>query len=148
MNRAILGVVLGAALLMGVTAKADDDDRWGDRRGRYGYDDRYERGPGNASRLIGRVLGHLDRVQGRSYDRRDHRQFDHARNDLLRFQDNLARGRFDRGRLDSAIGNIDRVARSRDIHPTDRDRLYRDLEDLRQFRASAQNSNGYGYRRW
>jgi hypothetical protein len=100
------------------------------------YRDPYYRGP-RQNGLIGRVLADLD--SARSYARlngydRDH--FDQARRDLLIFQDHYARGQFDKDRLDGAIENIHHLVDSNRVNPRDRRLLARDMEALRDFRAS------------
>ncbi len=114
------------------------------------YRDPYYRGPRpdgySRGGLIGRVLSDLD--SARSYarlDRHERGHFEHARRDLLVFQDHYARGRFDKDRLDGAIENIHHLVDSDQVHPRNRRLLARDVESLRDFRASR---GGYrdGYR--
>jgi hypothetical protein len=86
--------------------------------------------------VVARVLGHLDRARtGGWWSRGDTHHYEHARNDLMRFQDDLARGRFDQGRLDSAIGHLNHLAGSHQVPPRDRELLARDGYDLREFRS-------------
>jgi hypothetical protein len=114
------------------------------------YRDPYYRGPRPGSyssgAVIGRVLSDLD--SARSYfrvDGHERRHFDQARRDLLIFQDRYARGRFDKGRLDGAIENIRHLANSDQVHPRERRLLARDVEALRDFRASRGAYRGFGY---
>ena len=86
--------------------------------------------------VAGRVLEHLDRVQpGSFWDRGEMKQVEHARNDLYRFRDEMARGHYNRGKLDSAIGHLDHLARSNRVPPREREWFQRDVYDLREFRA-------------
>ena len=83
-----------------------------------------------------RVLEHLERFRPQGYwGRGEANALDHARNDLFRFRDRLAQGRFERGRLDSAIAHLDRLGRSGRVNPRERDWFLRDADDLRAFRA-------------
>ena len=99
----------------------------GDRRGR--YDDRR----GDAVSL---TLADLDRAQSWNYRGRGRGEFDKARADLLRFREQWIRGRFDRGRLDNAIGHVQRLLGSGWLNPRDRQALGRDLYALREFREN------------
>jgi hypothetical protein len=113
-------------------------------------------GPGQWSRgpsshpLIRRVVWNTESAARRSWtDRHNQRHFERALRDLHRFQDRMAQGRFDRGRLDSAISNLNHLANARQIHPRDRAILQRDVFALRDFRAAARNGRlpySYGLR--
>lgn len=149
-------VLIGTSLLLSATLFAQSpwgrngryDDRYrDDRNGRYG-DDRYRRGGGygrNGIGLVDRVISHLDGT--RSYGHNDDHELKHyekARNDLYRFRDNWSRGKFDKGRLNSAIEHIDHIVDSRQVHPRERQILARDLSDLRSFRSGGDDR----YRSW
>lgn len=128
------GTILALALL-GVSGAANAQYR--DPYGGSGYRDEpgygRTRGPYD---LVGRALGDLDRARSAGWwSHGDAGHYEHARTDLMRFQEDQARGRFNQGRLDSAIGHIDRLANSREVRPRDRETLARDAYDLRQFRS-------------
>jgi hypothetical protein len=116
----------------------------------YNRDDRYNRNDpyysGRSDRAYGgivdRVLSDLNRVQGFNRGGRNRKEIDRAREDLLRFRDRQAGGHFDRGRLDSAIENVQRLVNSNWLLPRDRDMLSRDLYALRDFRSNR------GYQGW
>ena len=55
---------------------------------------------------------------------------------LQEFQSRWARGKFDTGKLDKAIHNLEHLADADRVRGRDREILSRDLYDLRQFRAS------------
>jgi hypothetical protein len=107
-----------------------------------GGDNRYDpyysgqSGPANRGDLIDRVLSDLDRSEGFNRDGRNRKEYERARQDLLRFRENLARGKFDRGRLDSAIKNVERLANSRWMSQREREMLSRDTYALRDFRSN------------
>src|SRR5690349_7617030 len=112
-------------------------------RGPYGdpYPPSRERG-GYDSGAVNRVIGHIDRAEwGRYLSHGDRKHLESARRDLFRFQDDWMRGRFDRGRLDNAIGHLNHVANSYQLPPRERDMLMRDVYELRDFRE-----RGSGYR--
>lgn len=125
------GRMLGAAALLLVFASAATaDDRgwgWGNRgrdRGSYGY-----------SSPVPAVLRDVQYVWSRS--RVDGHERDHFRkviDSLQDFQDRAARGRFDTGRLDRAIDNLEHLAQAHQIHPQGRRMLTQRLYDLRAFR--------------
>jgi hypothetical protein len=124
----ILAVALAAT---SASAYSQYRDRYGNLR--YGsYKGTQLRGPD----LVSRVLSDLDRMRSyRFVDRHERGHFEDARRDLLRFQESWIRGRFDRGRLDSAIENLRHLANSDQVHPRERQLLARDLSVLRSFRA-------------
>lgn len=111
-------------------------------RGRGGYDgDPYSQqrsGYGrNQGNLIGRVMSDLNRAAERArLDRHEVRHFDEVASSLREFDERWARGRFDTGKLDKAIHNLEHLADADRVHGRDRDLLARDLQDLREFRAS------------
>jgi len=101
-------------------------------------DDRYSYGyDRNSQYLIDRVMSDLDQAARRA--RLDDHEADHfnevARN-LQEFQSRWARGKFDTGKLDKAIHNLEHLAEADRVRGRDRGMLWRDLDDLRQFRAT------------
>jgi hypothetical protein len=104
-----------------------------------------ERGErGRDAGLIDRVLRDLDRARSdREAERREHDRFDQARRNLLRFEDNWSRGRFDKDRLDGAIDDLHHLSNSNHLRGRDRDMLARDMQALRDFRASGGRYEGY-----
>jgi hypothetical protein len=148
MRNALPGGLLTVLLAAG-TAGAQYRDPYGnpypnDRRG-YADQGRHDRGLDP----IDRTLSDLDRAESaRFVDRGNRRHLDDARKDLIRFVENRSRGRFDRGRLDNAIGHLEHLLRSPQLHPRDREVLARDRDALRDFRT---RGGYYGYRdgrRW
>ena len=118
-------------------------DRYSQPRG-YGY------GRGQDS-LVGRVLSDLNRAAARAYvDGHERRHFDEAAGALQDFQARLARGRFDTGKLDKAIDHLRHLAEADRVHGRDRDMLARDVQDLRQFRATRGRYDRYpeSYPNW
>ena len=133
-----------AALVLAASAFGQwrgDDDRYRYRdeyygNGAYGnYDTRggYNRG---GVGVVDRVISNLDSAGYYGQSGSDRRNLEHARNDLYRFRENWYRGKFDKGRLDSAIDHIHHVVNSRWTNPRERDGLTRDMYALREFRAS------------
>lgn len=107
------------------------DDRYS---GSYGSGYGYGRSP---QYLIGRVIDDLNRAAQRSYlDRHEARHFDEVAGNLQDFEARWARGKFDTGKLDRAIHNLEHLAQADRVRGRDRDMLARDLYDLREFRAS------------
>lgn len=99
------------------------------------------RGGPRAPDVIERVLDHLDRAHSYSHvDRHEQKHFEQARRDLLRFEDNWQRGRFDRDRLDGAIDNLHHLVGSDQVDRRDRMLLSRDMDALRDFRAGGGRS--------
>ena len=114
-----------------------------------GYSDRdnYGRGGGQETALFARTVSDLDRAASSGYYRGgDRRRIDNARRDLWDFQSRLRQGRFDRGELDEAIGNVQKVINMRSLDYRDRGALENDVERLREFRASQSDRGYYGRR--
>lgn len=143
-------LMLAVALLGGVSAFADDDDRrdrdlrYGDRgfgRG-YGRDagrDSYRRSydPIRAS------LNTLFAVQSRArVDRHEARHFREAIEELNQFADRRQRGRFDRDSLNEAIDHMRDLARADQLHPRDRSLVAASLRDLYRLREAGDFQDG------
>jgi len=118
---------------------------------RYGYGDRGYGGRDGYGRYdrtgspVDRALYDLSRIDGNVYvDHHERDHFRHAQEELARFQDRWSQGRFEKGRLDRAIENIQHLVNSRQLRGRDRDLLASDLADLRNFRAR----QGWGYDRY
>jgi hypothetical protein len=113
----------------------------------YGYDRdsrRYRNESGYGGSPVERAMYDLNQVSSYGYrDRGDMRRVNKAREELREFQNKWARGRFDKGELDDAIGAIQHVVNSNWISPRDASMLQEDLYRLREFRAQ----RGYGYGR-
>jgi hypothetical protein len=121
-----------------------DDGRYSQQRG-YPDQGRYGNGYGQGS-LVGRVLSDLDRAARNAYlDGHERKHFDEAARKLQEFEERWAQGRFDNGKLDKAIENLDHLANADRVSGRDREMLARDVQDLRQFRSTGgRYSNGYG----
>lgn len=139
-------MLLGSGVLF-YTLTAGAQSRGWDQYGQPRYDPYYrddpyyrQRGSGyrqNGSDLIGRVMSDLDRAASRAYlDGHERKHFDEVAANLQDFQARWARGKFDTGKLDKAIHNLDHLAGADRVRSVDRQMLGRDLYDLRQFRAT------------
>ena len=113
-------------------------------QGLYG-NDRYGYGR-NGDPLIGRVLADLNMAASNArVDGHERRHFDEAAQKLHEFEGRWAQGKFDTGKLDKAIQNLEHLADADQLRGRDRDMLARDMEDLRQFRATRGRYSNYGY---
>ena len=130
-------------LLLGATATADDRYRGSDRGS-------WERGGRQVqgSEPVRRALSDLDRLRSSRYaDGHERKHMENARRDLVRFEENWVRGKFDRDRLDGAIGHLSHLANSDQVHPREREVLYQDVRALRDLRAYSGNGGYRGFRR-
>jgi hypothetical protein len=140
----------GKLLIAGFVAiaAATADDRWGRRDGRpdpgygrdrggYGYGQRYADPVSSAMRSL-QQIGYRARVDGHEAD-----HFRNAMRDLDTFQERWSRGRFDRGKLNNAIGHIEHLADAHQLHPRDRAILRDGLRGLYSLREGG-GRNGYG----
>jgi hypothetical protein len=128
-------------LAMAFTASAQD---WR-RDTSSGYGDRYTDNRYGAYRQspIDRVMLDLNRAFDRArLDGRERKHFEDAARNLQEFQSRWSRGKFDTGRLDRAISSIERLSQADRVRGPERMMLARDLNELRQFRASR---NRYNY---
>ena len=131
MKRLLSFILFGSAVLsLGLPANAQ-----------YGYRDPYPRdreGYGrNQQSVVDRVMADLNRAaSGARLDGHERKHFDDVARNLQEFQFRASRGKFDTGKLDRAISGLDHLAKADRIRGRDRDMLFRDLNDLRQFRAT------------
>ena len=125
------------------------DDR-DSRQGRYYPDDnRYGTGRYGSGRnpesLIGRVLEDVNIAASNArLDRHENKHFEEVVRKLQEFEGRWAQGRFDSGKLDKAIESLEHLANADRVSGRDRDMLGRDMEDLRQFRASRGRYSNHG----
>lgn len=144
-------VVTSGLLALGLVAVAQAQDPYyrNDRNGGYrdgGYaNDR--NGYGQNGSLIGRVMSDIDRAASNSWvDDHERKHFYEAGRKLQEFEERAARGNFDNGKLDRAIDNLQHLVNSDQVRGRDRDILYRDVTELRQFRATRGGYSNRGYR--
>ena len=152
MTRSRMFLFSCGVLALGLAANAQTwrQDPYDRSRDRYD-DDRYSQQGRYGSGLIDRVMSDLNRAAERArLDGHEVKHFDEVARNLEEFGSRWARGKFDTGKLDKAIHNLEHLAEADRVRGRDRDMLARDLEDLRQFRASrgryGQNPNYY--RNW
>ncbi len=93
---------------------------------------------------VDRVLSDLNQAESRAYlDGHERKHFNDAARSLQQFQERWARGKFDNGKLEKAIRNMEHLAQADRVSGWDRDMLARDINELQQFRAGG----GYSYGR-
>jgi hypothetical protein len=99
----------------------------------YSQDGRYE----NARSLVAHVqqdlrhAEHFTPPNGKEKER-----YFNAQHHLSQFDRELARGRFDKDKLDEAIDDVKNVVENNTLSPRDRDVLSGDLRDLRELRRT------------
>lgn len=120
-----IGGVLALALLVGgISARAQ------------GYNS-YP--PARAESPVDQTIHHLEGLAHRTsaFDSGHERsRYDNAIRHLSEFQNGLARGHFDKGRLDQAIGDVQNVVDHNPLDEHARGMLWNDLNNLRAFRAT------------
>jgi len=142
MRRQVLPLLLMAAA---VTLPALAQNRRGypaygnDRYGHGGYANAYGRESlrGNPVRSAMRDLEMIFRRA--RVDNHEANHFRRALSELADFDRNAARGRFDRGSLNSALDNMGDLARADQLHPRDRQVIRQRMSDL----AYLRNSSGW-----
>jgi hypothetical protein len=144
MLRAKLAFVLGCGtiLLHSLGWAQYPDYRYpGNRNG-----GRYSRGGSDVIERVKRDVHAMAQMSYRYVDNEKRDLFRDTIYHLERFQYNAQRGRFDTDRLDGAIDEMKRLVRSDQIRPQMKSRLARNIEILRNFRASGGGRYGYGGR--
>jgi hypothetical protein len=66
-------------------------------------------------------------------------RYDNAMRHLSEFDDGLAHNKFDKGKLDNSIDDIDNVCKNNTLRPEERDVLLGDLRELRHLREDRKN---------
>jgi len=85
--------------------------------------------------LVGRVQEDLRRAAGMASPRgKDFQRVDNAQRHLSQFDRALSKGKFDSGKLDASISDVQNVVDHNTLTPQDRDSLNVDLRDLRAVR--------------
>lgn len=132
---------VSAGLLFAQGWRRDADWRYNDRRG----DPRDVSYRSNGS--VRQIIRDLENIAGRSYvDRHEAGHFRRAIESLYEFDSRLSRGKFDRGRLDRAIGNIADLAQAHQIHPRFRNVLRSHLYQLQRMRSGGGDYGANGGR--
>jgi len=99
----------------------------------YGQRDRYDR----ARDLVSRVQGNLRRAERFTPPNgKEKERYFNAQHHLSQFDRELARGRFDKDKLDQAIDDVKNIVENNTLSPRDRDTLAGDLRDLRELRRN------------
>lgn len=129
----IVAMMMAAAAV--IPAAADDRGSYGNRGRGNGYGsygrDRGARG-GNPVVAAMRDLESIFRRARVDDHEADH--FRRALRELDQFDQRAARGRFDRGSLNSALDNMGDLAQADQLHPRDRQLIRRHMQDLRFLR--------------
>ena len=71
-----------------------------------------------------------------TYSRRENERYDNAMRHLSQFEERLHEGRFDKEKLDDAIGDVQHVLDNNPMHGRAREVLTRDVWELRRLRAN------------
>jgi len=91
----------------------------------------------NARRLVGRVQENVKRAaEFDASSAKERERIDNAMKHLSEFDRELAKNHYDKGILDSAIGDVQNIVDHNTISPRDRNTLTHDLEELRSLRAN------------
>jgi hypothetical protein len=123
MNK-LLGMLLAGVMLASIA-----DAQFGPPSGRYR--------PELVSALIERVHQDLDRGYAVWHLRHgDRDRLSNSERQLRDFAKHWERGKFDRGHLDHAIGDIQKVINDNHLAGRERDLLWNDVEELRRMRQA------------
>jgi len=107
------------------------DNRGNSRDNRYNYGRQGMRG-----NPVPAAMRDLEMIFRRArVDNHEANHFRRALQELNDFNRNAARGRFDRGSLNSALNNMADLARADQLHPRDRQIIRARMDDLRRLRG-------------
>jgi hypothetical protein len=99
----------------------------------HSQDGRYE----NARSLVANVQKDLRRAEHFTPPNgKEKERYFNAQHHLSEFDQELARGKFDKDKLDEAIDDVKNVVENNTLSPRDRDVLSGDLRDLRELRRT------------
>jgi len=91
----------------------------------------------NARVLVNRVSENLRRAEHFTPPNgKEKERYFNAQHHLSQFDKELARGRFDKDKLDQAIDDVKNVVDNNTLSPEHRDALSQDLRDLREMRRN------------
>ena len=96
---------------------------------------------GNARDLVARTQQDLQAASAASHRHEERERYEHAERHLSDFDRSITKGKWDKGRLDTAIDDVKNVVDHNTLEPQFRDALSADLRDLRELRAT----RGAGY---
>jgi hypothetical protein len=126
-SRSLAALALGLGLAMsgaaplpaaGNAAFQQYENDWGDIRG-----------------LVDRTQTDLRAAGDIQHSEKERERYKHAQKSLSTFDRHLAKGNFDKDKLDDAIGDIQGVLDHNTLQASTRDALMRDIADLRAARA-------------
>ena len=117
-----LGLAMGGATLL---PAASGDSAFQE----YGNDG------GDLRGLVDRTQADLRAAGDIQHDQKERERYKHAQKSLSTFDRHLAKGHFDKDKLDDAIGDIQSVLDHNTLQASSRDALMRDVADLRVARA-------------
>lgn len=136
----LLTMAIAAMVAIPSTAQWRNDGP-GYRGGGYGWDNRgngrYDYGrQGMRGNPVTSAMRDLEMIFRRArVDSHEANHFRRALSELDDFNRHAARGRFDRGSLNSALDNMGDLARADQLHPRDRQIIRARMDDLRRMRG-------------
>ncbi|MEO5923566.1 MAG: hypothetical protein ABIR70_07045 [Bryobacteraceae bacterium] len=136
--------LVGALAFVGMAQAQNRNGNFGN--GGFRGNDRYPQGQNQRFDVIDRAQADVNRLAGLRLDKRDFGRVNDLTRNLREFEQRMSQGRFDKGKLDHIIETMDHLADSNRIPPAARTTLYRDVQDLRQYRANRGYDGGNGYR--
>jgi hypothetical protein len=92
---------------------------------------------GNARGLVDRVQRNLRRAEHFTPPSdKENERYHNAQHHLSEFDRKLSQGQFDKDKLDEAIDDVKNVVEHNTLSPEDRDKITRDLGELRELRRT------------
>jgi hypothetical protein len=114
-----LGLGVAALLLAGLVPTLEAQRDWDHARG-----------------LVGKAQQDLQNISSiATMSGKERERYDNALHHLSAFDQDLAHNHFDRGRLDTAVDDIDNVCKNNTLTPNERDVLLADIRELRHLKS-------------
>ena len=117
-----LGLTAGGAMLVPAAASGAGFQQYADY-------------PQDLRGLVDRTQADLRAAGDIQHGQKERERYKHAQKSLSTFDRHLYKGRFDKDKLDDAIGDIQSVLDHNTLQASTRDALMRDVSDLRAARA-------------
>jgi hypothetical protein len=90
----------------------------------------------HARGLVGKAQQDLQNISSiATMSGKERERYDNALHHLSEFDQALAHSRFDKGKLDTSVDDIDNVCKNNTLNPSERDVLLGDIRELRHLKS-------------
>jgi hypothetical protein len=89
-----------------------------------------------ARSLVSQTDKDLRKISRSAIEAKDRERYEEALRRLSEFDKEMARGKYEKDKLDEAIERVDKITKENTLSPDARDTLLNDLRDLRELRSA------------